>query len=127
MPEATAVICVVDDDAMVRKAIARLLRSAGFATETFESAEAFLRSPHRDACTCLLLDIDLPGQSGQELAHSFTAAKSHVPIVFLTAREPSAADACPSRAVAWLTKSFEADDLFAAIREALTRAGKESA
>ena len=127
MPEAQAVICVVEDDPMVRRALARLLRSVGFTTETFASAETFLHSPHREACTCLILDIDLPGQSGRELAHSFTAAKSHVPIIFLTAREPRAADACPSRAVTWLTKPCEADDLFAAIREALTRAGKESA
>jgi FixJ family two-component response regulator len=126
MSEAPAVICVVDDDAMVRKAITRLLRAAGFTTEAFESAEAFLRSPHRAACTCLILDVDLPGQSGRELAHSFTTAKNHMPIIFLTAREARAADACPSRAVAWLTKPFEADDLFAAIREALTRAGKAS-
>jgi FixJ family two-component response regulator len=127
MPEIQVVICVVDDDAMVRKAIARLLRAAGFTTETFASAETFLRSPHQEVCTCLILDIDLPGQSGRELAHSFTAAKSHVPIIFLTAWEPRAADACPSRAVTWLTKPCEADDLFAAIREALTRAGKDSA
>jgi FixJ family two-component response regulator len=126
MPEIQVVICVVDDDAMVRKAIARLLRAAGFTTETFASAETFLRSPHREVFTCLILDIDLPGQSGWELAHSFTASQSHVPIIFLTAREPRAADTCPSRAVTWLTKPCEADDLFAAIREALTQAGKDS-
>src|SRR5262249_32709512 len=93
MPEAQAVIGVVDDDALVRKALARLLRVAGFTVETFESAEAFLHSPHCEACTCLILDVDVPGQSGRELAPSFAGAKSHVPIILLTAREPSAADA----------------------------------
>ena len=127
MPEAHVVICVVDDDAMVRKALARLLQVEGFTVETFESAEAFLGSSHHEACTCLLLDIDLPGQSGRQLAHTFTAVKSHIPINFLTAREPRADDASSSRAVAWLAKPVDADDLCAAIREALTRAGKASA
>jgi FixJ family two-component response regulator len=112
---------------MVRKAITRLLRATGFTTAAFESAEAFLRSPHCEACTCLILDIDLPGQSSRELAHALTAAKNCVPIIFITAREPRAADACLSRAVAWLTKPVEDCDLLAAIREALTRAGKASA
>jgi FixJ family two-component response regulator len=116
MPEPHVVICVVDNEAVVRTALARLLRSVGFTTETFA-----------EACTCLILDVDVPGQSGRELAHSLTVAQSHVPIIVLTAREPSAADAGPSRVVAWLTKPVEADDLFAAVREALTRAGNASA
>ena len=125
MIEAKTIIGVVEDDPLVRRAITRLLLSAHFAVETFESAEAFLRSPHREACTCLLLDVDLPGQSGRELAHTLTAAKSHVPIIFITAREPHAADPYFRRAVAWLTKPFEANDLFAAIQEALASAGKK--
>ena len=100
MPEVPAVSCVVDDDAMVRTALTRLLRAAGCPTEAFASAEAFLRRPHREVCTGLILDVDLPDHSGRKLAHSTTAAKSHMPIIVLTAREPSAADACPRRAVA---------------------------
>ena len=128
MPEAKTGIGIVEDDARVRRAIARLLRSAPFAIETFESAEAFLCRPHREACTCLLLDLDLPGgQSGRELADTLTATQSHLPIIFLSAREPRATNTCPSRAGAWLTKPLEEQDRFAAIREALTQGRNASA
>ena len=77
MLEEKAVIFVIDDDPMVRSAIARLLRSAHFTVETFDSAEAFLRSSHREVPACLVLDVDLPGLSGLELQRTLTEAKTN--------------------------------------------------
>src|SRR5207253_9110373 len=57
-------VCIVDDDASVREAVGSLLRSAGLTVETFASAREFLASPRRDAPSCLVLDVELPGQSG---------------------------------------------------------------
>ena len=62
-----ALVCVVDDDEDVRKGLARLFRSIGLAVETFPSPQAFLASPLADRPSCLVLDAQLPGQSGLEL------------------------------------------------------------
>ena len=129
MPEEKAVIFVIDDDPRVRIAVARLLRSAHFTVETFDSAEAFLRSPHRDAPACLVLDVDLPGLSGLELQRTLTEAKMSIPIIFITGQSnlSMAADALQAGAVAFLTKPFDDQDLFDALGEAIAREGRESA
>jgi FixJ family two-component response regulator len=59
-----AVVCVIDDDEDVCKALERLLRSTGLAVETFPSPQAFLAYPLADRPSCLVLDVQLPGQSG---------------------------------------------------------------
>ena len=59
-----AVIGIVDDDESVRDSISSLLRSAGYKTESFESAEAYLNSDRASDPNCLLLDVRMPGLSG---------------------------------------------------------------
>jgi len=54
-------VFVVDDDASVRGALARLLHSAGYQTEAFSSAEGFLAQGRFDAPGCILLDVRMPG------------------------------------------------------------------
>ena len=61
------IVYLVDDDPSVRRALSRLLRSAGLLVETFASAQAFLESPPPDQPACLVLDVVLPGASGLEL------------------------------------------------------------
>ncbi len=58
------IVCVIDDDEDVRKALERLLRSIGLAVETFPSPQAFLAYTLADRPSCLVLDVQLPGQSG---------------------------------------------------------------
>ena len=65
--EASAIVYVVDDDEDVRKALARLLTSAGSNVVTFESPRAFLDGFDRTACACLVLDLAMPGVDGLEL------------------------------------------------------------
>ena len=60
-------VYVVDDDASVRRALARLIASAGLDVETFPSAEAFRGQPVTDRPACLVLDVRLPGESGLDL------------------------------------------------------------
>jgi FixJ family two-component response regulator len=60
--ELNSTVFVVDDDASVRKALARLLASAGYAVETFASAREFLDRGHHQATPgCVVLDISMPG------------------------------------------------------------------
>jgi FixJ family two-component response regulator len=78
-------IYVVDDDASVRKALRRLLQSAGYNVETFASAEEFLGSEIQQFGTCLIVDIHLGGLSGLGLQEHLSKKGSKIPILFITA------------------------------------------
>lgn len=78
-------VVVVDDDFAVRRALARLLRSAGFRVSICESAEDFLTRSRELRATCLLLDVHLPRLSGIELRALLALAGHGVPVVFITA------------------------------------------
>ena len=84
LQESDALIAIVDDDASVRKGLERLIRSLGWKTETFGSAQEFLASSRTDAPTCIVLDLQLPGLSGLDLQKHITEAGVEIPVVFLT-------------------------------------------
>src|SRR5207237_1228716 len=84
MPEPTAMVFVVDDDASVREALAGLIRSAGWNVEVFVSAHEFLAHPTTDAPSCLVLDVGLPGLSGLDLQARMAQLNNDIPIVFIT-------------------------------------------
>jgi FixJ family two-component response regulator len=79
-------VAVVDDDANLCIAVADLLRSAGFAAETFPSAEEFLQRATREAICCLVVDMSLPGMGGLELLRHLRANGWSAPIIFITAQ-----------------------------------------
>jgi CheY-like chemotaxis protein len=83
-------IVLVDDDAGVRRAMARLLRSAAFAVTTFASAEEFLERPAGEPPDCLVLDVHMGGMSGIELSERLRQAGLTIPIVFVTGRADAA-------------------------------------
>ena len=64
-------VVLVEDDAGMRQAIARMLVGAGYAVKAFESAEAVLEAPPAstlgDGSGCFVCDVRLPGVSGFEL------------------------------------------------------------
>ena len=79
------IIYIVDDEADVRKALSRLLRSAGYTTRLFGSAGEFLVSGEaRFSAGCIILDLAMPGLNGLELQEHLTASDCHRPIIFLT-------------------------------------------
>ena len=67
VPDPEPIVFVVDDDASVREALGRLIRSAGMRVEAFASAEAFLERGRADVPSCLVLDVQLPDLSGLDL------------------------------------------------------------
>ena len=75
-----ATVFVIDDDASIRRSLSRLLRSAGYASEAFSSAEEFLRREHFDGAGCILLDVKMPGLSGMDLQEELNKADYHMPI-----------------------------------------------
>src|SRR5262249_41356504 len=79
------IIAIIEDDSRMRTSVARLLEAFGFGTETFESAEAFLRASS-NAC-CLLVDINLDKMNGIELALNLGGRGIKYPIIFMTGRD----------------------------------------
>ena len=77
-------IAVVDDDPRVCKALARLLTVLGYRVELFDSAEEFLKAAAASRAACLIVDVQLGGVSGLELARRLSAAGFEFPIVFMT-------------------------------------------
>src|SRR3977135_3196619 len=124
MPTPEAAVFVVDDDTSVREALRGLLRSAGFAVETFASAREFLARPPSDLPACLGLDVWLPDVSGLDLQQRMAELNREMPIVFITGHGdvPTSVRAMKAGAVEFLTKPFGERDLFDAIREATDRA-----
>jgi FixJ family two-component response regulator len=123
MPEIQALVFVVDDDASVREALERLIRSAGLRVEAFASAEEFLNRPRADAPSCLVLDVRLPDLSGLDLQRRMVEANNEIPIVFITGHGdvPTTVRAMKAGAVEVLTKPLVEGDVLESIRHAIAR------
>jgi FixJ family two-component response regulator len=116
-------VFVVDDDPSVRVSIQGLLKSANLRSESFGTAEEFVRGQRPDGPSCLVLDVSLPGVSGLEFQRQLTDAGIHIPIIFVTGHGdiPMSVKAMKSGAVEFLTKPFEDQGLLDAIHQALDR------
>jgi len=114
-------IAIVDDDDSLRNSLDDLLRSVGFRSHGFSSAEAFLRSQHVHETACLILDVRLPGMNGLDLQRQIVAANWRIPIIFVTAYadDDARARALAAGAVAFLYKPCREEDLLNAIEAAL--------
>jgi FixJ family two-component response regulator len=84
---ATTYVAVVEDDENIGRSFGRLLRAAGLQAVTYESAESFLADRKHPEFGCLVLDIQLGGMSGIELAQQLTATGERTPIIFITAHD----------------------------------------
>ena len=117
----TKLVVVVDDDELVRIALQRLLKSAGFAVTSFESAEDLLESGRISEIACLIADIRMPGMSGLDLQANLKAKNAAIPIVFITAHgdEKMRLQAMRAGAVGFLAKPFDSGVLLDRVRAAL--------
>ena len=123
MSSAAPVVFIIDDDAGVRAATQRVLKSVGLRAEVFATAQDFLQRPPYDGPSCLVLDVRLPGISGLELQRKLIEAGVQVPIIFISAHGdvPMTVKAMKSGAVEFLTKPFRDQELVDAIQQALER------
>lgn len=128
MKEHLTTVFVVDDDAEVRKSLVRLLKSAGYHTEAFSSADEFFASWQLDPVPgCVLLDIMMPGIDGLQLQQKLQAAPEGIPVIFITGHGdiPSSVAAMKAGAVDFFPKPFNDEDLLEAVREAIQRNAQE--
>ncbi len=104
-----AVISVIDDDPSVRRALGRLLMSAGFKVQIYCSSEDFLEKHLVEEPGCLILDVHLPGINGLELQAQMLSEERDCPILFITAFDDAAArrKALQNGAVAFLCKPLD--------------------
>ena len=112
-------VIVVDDDLAVRRALRRLLLSAGYEVTAFASAQELLDSGA--AADCFILDIHLGAMNGVELDERLRASGSSAPGIFITAHDDEATRDRARRAhpQAYLRKPFGAESLLEAVRSAL--------
>ena len=117
-------VCVIDDDEDVVRAVRRLLRSAGYAIDTFASAEEFLDLGNQERPDCLVLDVHLRGLSGFDLQDLLEASGRSIPIVFITAHDDAGTRERGQKAATteYLAKPFEDQSLLCAIHHAIRRA-----
>lgn len=76
------VIAIVDDDPSVRRALHRLVQSAGYTVQTFASAHEFLQWLPDGEAACLVLDVHMSEMSGFDLQERLA-----VPIIFITGHD----------------------------------------
>ncbi len=79
-------IAIIEDDVLVRQSLGDCMESAGYAVESFDSAEQFLASGSAENAACLIIDVQLPGITGLELQDRLAGADNRVPIVFVSAQ-----------------------------------------
>src|SRR5579871_3547292 len=101
-------VFVVDDDDLVRASIQGMLKSVGLRSETFGSAQEFLKNKRPDGPSCLVLDVRLPGIDGLEFQRQLVEAGVRIPVIFITGHGdiPMTVKAMKSGAVEFLTKPF---------------------
>ena len=127
-PAEAPTVFVVDDDPSVRASIQGLLRSASLRSESFGTAEEFLRSKRSEGPSCLVLDVSLPGVNGLDFQRQLADAGIQIPIIFVTGHGNirMTVKAMKSGAVEFLTKPFDDQDLLTAIHQALEGQGSLS-
>jgi FixJ family two-component response regulator len=127
MTLAHTLVCVVDDDISMRKAIGRLLESADYLVETFTGAQEFLARPPHAGPSCVILDLNLPGLNGLELQEALAEKGRGEQIIFITggANVPTCVQAMKAGAVDYLPKPFQDEDLLSAVERALERSSKQ--
>jgi FixJ family two-component response regulator len=118
------VVAIVDDDPSVLKGLKRVLDACNYATDIFNSGEAFLASDDAkdNHIACIVLDIHLGGMSGIEVRRRLATRDSQVPVIFMTALDTDAVrrEALHAGCVDYLRKPFSRHELIASIQKALS-------
>ena len=123
-----AVVYVIDDDASVRHALARLVQSLGLDVRTFPSADSFLAAGCAAEHACVVADVRMPGMSGLQLQRELRKSGSQLRIVFVTAQdiEETRIEAIRAGGAAYLVKPVDDLALLDAVQWALSLSEEES-
>lgn len=117
----TASIAVIDDDEQILDAVRMVLRNEDWRVQIYSSGDEFLKRLDQNAPDCVILDPDLPGVSGGEVAKRIHQHDSGTPIIGLSSQPDSllAMDVINAGAHAMLIKPVSAAELVRQVRAAL--------
>ena len=117
MTDQRKIVCVVDDDPDMRKALERVLSVHGYRPCSFASIAEFHAGANLQEAACLILDIHLKGESGFDLKQQLSHAAPALPVIFITGRdsEISRETAQQVGGAAYLVKPFESKALLDAL------------
>jgi FixJ family two-component response regulator len=117
-----SLICIIDDDLSLQKALVRLIQSFGYAARGFGSAEAFIGSDAMSNCSCVVTDIQMPGMSGFDLNQIMKDHTHPVPVIMITARTETELEqnALASGALCFLRKPIDSNMLAECLSKALS-------
>ena len=87
MTKACLLIAVVDDEEPVRKALKRLMRSAGLSAETFGSGLEFLKSLATRLPDCVVLDLHMPRMDGFKVQAHLARKRAALPVIIITGHD----------------------------------------
>ncbi len=122
-----SLVFAIDDDPSVRKGLTRLLRSAGYKSEIFESASDFLEREQHAGPACVIVDVRMPGINGMDLQETLIQRRREEQLIFITGHGDISmcAQAMKAGAVDFLPKPFRDDDLLGCVERALIRSAEQ--
>ena len=125
-PPSRAVVHLIDDDDAVRKSLAFLLATSGFAVRAYASAVVFLDALNSLQPGCIITDVRMPGMDGLALQRRLKELKINLPMIIITGHGdvPLAVEAMKAGAIDFIEKPFDDELLLAALRIALDQFGK---
>jgi FixJ family two-component response regulator len=120
-------VFLIDDDPSVRKGVSRLLRSAGYRNEAFESASDFLAREQHPGPACVIVDVRMPGLNGMDLQETLIQRRRQEQLIFITGHGDISmcAQAMKAGAVDFLPKPFRDDELLGCVERALIRSAEQ--
>jgi FixJ family two-component response regulator len=125
----TGTVFLVDDDASVLSAVARLIRSAGHRVEAFASPREFLERSQVDQPGCVVVDLRMPEVNGLEVQEAMKRAGRQIPVILMSGQADiqSTVRAMQGGAIDFLIKPFDEQLLLEAIHRAITHDTKARA
>jgi FixJ family two-component response regulator len=122
-----SLVFAIDDDKSVRKGLTRLLRSAGYKSEIFESASDFLEREQHTGPACVIVDVRMPGLNGMDLQETLIQSQREEQLIFITGHGDISmcVRAMKAGAVDFLSKPFRGDELLQCVERALTRSSEQ--
>jgi FixJ family two-component response regulator len=110
-------VCVVDDDDSVRRALVELITSMGYRCSGYESVEAVLSSGEADVAACIITDIHMPGLDAFALMRELGSRGCSAGVIVITGRSEGHLErrALDAGAICFMRKPLQADALGRAI------------
>ncbi|MDT8440483.1 MAG: sigma-54 dependent transcriptional regulator [Desulfuromonadales bacterium] len=117
----TEQILVVDDDAVIREGLRRVLKGAGYQVETVPNGRLALERVEQNDFDLLITDLKMPGMNGIEVLQAIHACQPELPVIIITgyAAIDSAVDAMKNGASDYMAKPFANEEMVEKVRRTL--------